>query len=149
MKNICERLLLIMAIRLILFFFFFLRNLLYWVKRINYSESLLFWVKQQPQYKYDNSAILKVLVIIINTLLTVDSKFSIKTNKQQQELKYTSEIYSYSIFRVVLKNQSSFCGVASHTNCQWLKAVKADWVQNAPVIFIDTQYRCKKSFLFL
>ena len=64
----------------------FRENLPYWVKRINYSESLLlFRVKSQQYNKHDNSAFLKVLVniIIINNLFIIDSKCSIKTNKQQ------------------------------------------------------------------
>ena len=91
----------------------FWENLPYWVKRINYSESLLlFRVKSQQYNKHDNSAFLKVLVIIIiiNNLFIIDSKCIIKTNKQQvtKKKRYTNEICSYSIFRVVLRNHSSF-----------------------------------------
>ena len=39
-----------------------------------------------------------VIIIILNTSFIVDSKFSIKTNKQQltkKKLKYTNETYLY------------------------------------------------------
>ena len=39
-----------------------------------------------------------------------------------------------------------FQQVPSRRNCQSFKAVKVDWVLNTPLIFIETQYRCKKRF---
>ena len=64
---------------------FFGENLLYWVKGIKYSESLLFWVKQRQYNTYDNSAILRVLVIIIiNTLLVADLVLKLTNNNKNK-----------------------------------------------------------------
>ena len=51
--------------------------------------------------------------------------------------------------RGVHRSWLSFKGVACRTYCQRFKTVKADWGLDTPVIFIDTQHRCKKCFVFL
>ena len=62
-----------------------------------------FWSHETKQFY------VLIIIIIINPLFSVGSKSIIKTNKYQltKKLKYTSQIYSYGMFRV-LRNLSNF-----------------------------------------